>query len=288
MRPALLPLALVLLFTGCTPENMITARELDLLAVTAGDFDDVAAPLKRMAVNYTLFDGIITTATWDPDYDFAANQYTVEGLFASVDNMLEHDGVFVASGTRGLGERQYNGLDPDDQLVTDPAVIENVQDFVSRSRTVLATDWAYDLVEAAWPEYIDFVEDDQVLDDAQRGTIGRVSARVVDQQLADTLGMDVVSVRFDFSNWAVMQSVSDDVTVWLEGDVSYLSPDGQEVITVPGAPLLVSFEPAGGQSAVVYSSFHVDAQNTVVIDQILTTVVGDFEPQDPTSVVIEE
>lgn len=288
MRRTLLPIALVLLASGCTPENMITAKELNILAVTAGDFDDVAAPLKRMAVRYTLFDGIITTATWDPDYDFAANQYTVEGLLGNIDNMLKHDGVFVASGTRGLGDRQYNGLEPDDQLVTDEEVLANVRDYASRTRTVLATDWAYDLIEAGWPEYIDFVEDDQILDDAQRGTIGDVTARVVDERLATDLGMDTVSIRFDFSNWSVMQSVSEDVTVWLEGDVSYVSPDGQDVITVTDAPLLVSFAPSGDQSNVVYSSFHIDAQNAVVMDQILTTVVGEFEPADPESVVIED
>ena len=56
--------------------------------------------------------------------------------------------------------------------------------------------------------------------------------------------------------------------------------DGVE--TVASAPMLVSFQPEGAQGLVVFASFHVDAQNAGAVDQLLKTVIGEFE--DPTTV----
>lgn len=280
---------LVALLAGCTSDNELQRRELNRVAVTAGDFDDVTEPLNRMVVEYERYDGIISVATWDEDYDPSANVLTVEGLLGSLDEMLSYDAVFVASGTRGLGDRVYNGLDDDDQLVTDADVVANVQEYPLRIRSLVATDWAYDLVEVAWPDAIEFVHDDLSLDAAQCGQIAEVSARVTDDRLAQDLGMDTVAVSFNYSNWAVMESVSEDVTVWLRGDVSYRISETEGYGTLTDVPLLVSFEPGGSPDGrVVFSSFHIDTQTDAVIDQVLATVVGDFEAAPPESVAIEE
>jgi hypothetical protein len=274
------------LWAGCTNENQLDRHTIESVAATTGDFDNVEEPLNRMLVSHQTYEGLISVATWDPDYDPDVVSLKVEGLLGSTDEMRLHDSILVASGTRGLGAQEYNGLGADDGLVSDPAVLENVRDFVGRGGVLLCTDWSYDLVEAAWPDALGFLGDDAVYDDAQHGEIGTVSATVTEEILVSDLGMGVMSVSFDFSNWAVIEEVGADVTVWLVGDVEVRGDAGPEPRT--RVPLLVSFEPEGPEAgSVVFLSFHIDAQTDAVIDQLLTTVVGDFQEESDATAAIE-
>jgi hypothetical protein len=259
--------------TGCNEQSFTTQR-LDSIAVTVGDFDNLAAPLNRMNVRHMVYEGLISTATWDPDYNGQNVALKVESLFGDESELMSHDAVFVSSGTRGLGERVYNGLLPDDDLVTDSAVVANVQSYVRRGGVLLLTDWSYDLVEAAWPGFVDFVNDDTRLDAAQVGEIGTVTSKVQRSELEAALETDSVALKYDFSNWTVIESVSDEVQVWLSSDARYrVQAGGLE--TLSDVPMLISFEPEGS-GRVVYSTFHMDAQTAVITDQILRTVVGYF------------
>lgn len=284
-------IGLLLVASGCKREDGLIRTSVEAIATTTGDFDDVAAPLDRAIVDHTEYEGLISTATWDEDYDPAANALKVEELLTSSLTMLEYDLIIVASGTRGLGLREYNGLDADDALVADETVRDNVRLFVERGGTLVVTDWAYDLVEATWPDLVDFVGDDGVYDDAQRGEIGTITARVVDDTLEADLGMAEVAVGFNFSNWAVIEDVSSDATVWLRGDVEYRKSDEEGLQPLPDVPVLVSGQPEGENGGrVVVASFHLDAQTAEVIDQMLLSIVGEFKSgqQDPSSQQIEE
>ena len=123
MRGRFLPLlSIAVLSVGCN-EQSFTAKRLNSIAVTAGDFDQLGAPLDRMDVRHTVYEGLISTATWDPDYEGQNVALKVETLFGDLAEIAGHDALFVSSGTRGLGERVYNGLLPDDALVTDPKAV---------------------------------------------------------------------------------------------------------------------------------------------------------------------
>ena len=75
----------------------------------------------------------------------------------------------------------------------------------------------------------------------------------------------------------------------MRGNASYLESNGVGVAEIPQAPLLVRFVPAGSANGqVVVATFHIDAQNDFVIDQMLRTVVGDFKENDPEAVQIGE
>lgn len=279
----------LILAAGCAPDQELYSRVVDSVGVSMGDFDDVTAPLNRMVVKHTTYDGVISVATWDEDYDAESVSRKVEGLLGSYDELALHDTVMIASGTRGCGVREYNGLNADDHLVTDPAVLENLREYVRRGGTVVATDWSYDLIEAAWPDYIDFHGDDEAIDSAQRGEITTVTAEVANEQLAFDLDQDQVALSYNFSNWAVPESVSPEASVWFAGDVEVRLPDGAGVEAIGGAPLLVSFEPYGPElGRVVYASFHFDAQTAEVLDTTLRTVVGDFKEDVPDAQSIEE
>jgi hypothetical protein len=265
---------------GCTTDNNLVGGELGNIAVTAGDFDDVQAPFNRHDVATDQFDGIIAVATWDENYNSSAQALRVEGLFPDLNTMTAYKTIIVASGTRGLGKTAYNGVAPDDEFVSNDNTVENVRSFVAKGGTLVVTDWAYDLVEAAWPDQIEFLGEDSDFDGAQAGELGDPIATLnPDTPLPATLGMEQMAVEFDFSNWAVIDSVDGkDAIVWMTADTSFRLPNGEGNQDHPDTPILVTLFPEGtGNGKVVVSSFHFDAQTKAVMDQIIEAVVGQYK-----------
>ena len=278
-------LALLLALSACTPENNFLGTVSGSVAVTAGDFDDINATFQRRVIDTSQYEGLISTATWDDTYNPDNESLKVEGLLGTAQELDTHGAVFLSSGTRGLGLRQYNGLDPDDQFVADPDVLTQIDAFASRSQHALvATDWAYDAIEQTWPDEIEFLDDDTVFDAAQAGEIGTITATVENEDLAAALGEDQVLINFDFSNWAVMESAAGDATVWISApQIEYRLRNGEGTQVLNDVPLLVTFRPGGTESGVVmYSAFHFDAQTPAVVDAILDTAIGEFDTGDHT------
>ncbi|MFT6142501.1 MAG: hypothetical protein ACJAZO_000165 [Myxococcota bacterium] len=288
-RTGLVLVAVVAAGAACTRDDNITSDFGNKVAVVAGDFDDVSAPLKRMDARHELFEGLISNATWDVTFNPDNVDLKVEDLFIGSEGagqMSGNSAIFVGSGTRGFGDRQYNGLDNDDQLIQDIRTLDNTSRYVERGGPLLVTDWAYELVDAIWPDAMTFIEDDPSrqgtrwvnLDLAQLGVIDNITAEIVDDDLAAALGSDTMGVDFPYSNFAVIESVGPDVTVHVRGDVSYRPDELAEPIALTGVPLLVSFQPFGDNGGTVYySTFHVDAQNAALMDEMLLHFFGDFE-----------
>ncbi|MCO4745746.1 MAG: hypothetical protein KC912_13215 [Proteobacteria bacterium] len=269
-------LFLLAMLVGCKSDTGLYGGPLTSVGVVAGDFDDMTEPLKRIEVRHEVYEGIISVATYDTEWPHEDVALKVEGLLSDSRVMGDYDAVFVASGTRGFGVREYNGLEADDHLVSDAAVLEEVRTYVEDfDRTLFVSDWSYELVEALWPDKIDFLGDDAVLDAAQRGEIGQIMATVEEPGLSELLETETLPLEFNFSNWAPVERVADDVAVWARGDVEYALENGGGFASLSDAPLLVSFEPDGG-GRVVYASFHVNAQLDNTMDMLLNTVVGDF------------
>lgn len=262
-----LPLA-ALALVGCI-ENDFSSRTRNSVAATYGDFDLLTETLDRQLVQHGIYEGLISNATWSED-DISG--IPVEALFFEGEMGL-HDAVLVASGTRGLGRTEYNSNRPDDALIRDEENLRIARTYVRASKSFFLTDWAYDLAEQAWPEYVEFYGDDTVFDAAQQGAIGQVVARVVDPELEESLGMSTVVVDYNFSNWAVITDVGPDTRVWLRGDVSAWNGDAYE--TLEDVPLLVSFEPNGGSGGTVaVQTFHANAQTPAVADILIEATIG--------------
>ena len=151
---------------------------------------------------------------------------------------------------------------------------------------LVVTDWAYDLVEQSWPNEIDFEGDDTVYDAAQTGEIGRVSADIVDPEVADALGYSTMGVTYDYSNWAVIQSVAPDVRVIVQGSPQY-HPDGQTTEQLTDKPLMVAFQPNNASGKVVFTTFHIDAQNAEIMDALIQAVVGNFSTAGGGNVAVQ-
>lgn len=261
-------LALVgVLLLGCN-ENGFSSRTQNSIAVTYGDFDDLSESLTRNLVQHGIYEGLISNATWTDD---DVGGIPVESLFLEGEMAL-HDAVFVTSGTRGFGLTEYNSNRPDDALIADDETLRIAQTYVNANKSFLLTDWSYDLAEQAWPEYVEYVGDDTVIDAAQMGNVGTIVARITDERLETALGMSQVAIDYNFSNWAVIESVSEDATVWMRGDVEYW--DGEAFAALEDVPLLVSFEPEGGDGRVVVMTFHANAQTPAVTDTLIETLLG--------------
>jgi len=264
--------------TACKNEQGIAEIRIEQVAAVAGDFDRIESSLLRNGVKTEIYEGYISAPVYDVDEDaeYGQTPLQVEKLFTELDAdgdplLLDFDALFLNSGVRGLGEYVYNDVDPDDALVSDPDIVGALRDYVGRRRTLVASDWSYDLVEAAWPDKVTFLDEELGLDAAQRGTSRTVVASVTDPALADALGNDQVELFFDFSYWTVMAAVAQDVTVHMRGDVAYRPTDGSSEALLEDVPLLVSFEHQGGR--VILSSFAWRAQRQVVADTLLLTLV---------------
>ena len=256
---------------GCS-EQGITELRFENVAVATGDFDRVEEMLSRNDVRHTLFEGYIENAVYDEDLDPNGMAIGTEVLFGGTNadgdpEIFSYDAVFVNSGTRGFGAYVYNSLESDDSIVTDATAIANTVEFVGRNRTLVVSDWAYDLVEAGWPDAITFVDEDLGLDSAQVGLNESVIADVVDPDLAEVLLNDQLQIDFAFSYWSVIESVSDEVDVYLRGDVEYRLSDNTGTAVLEDVPLLVAFD--SGRGRVIYSAFSWKAQSQSVADLLL-------------------
>ena len=271
---------------ACKNDQGIAEIGFEKVAIATGDFDEIEDALTRAGVEQELYEGYISQSVYSPDTDPASMTLKMESLFRDTDEdgnplLFTYDAVFVNSGARGLGAYVYNSVDKDDDLVTDPAVVTTVQDYVGRVRTVVVSDWGYDLVEAAWPDKITFLNEADGLDAAQVGVNEAnptVIADVVNPKLVDALGGDQLEVAFDFSHWTVMEDVGDGVDVHLRGDVEYQGANGTGTLRLEDVPLLVSFPMDGG--LVIFSSFSWRAQRAAVIDILLGQLIEGYDPKE--------
>ncbi len=260
--------------TGCVDQNLKQARK-DAIAVVLGDFDDITSSLVALDIGSDPWDGFIVQATYSPEDDRLLRgdlDLQAEDLLIDQAGDLDLDNygtVFVSSGTRGFGLTQYNdGTKTDDGMLAEAdALSADTCAFASGAGLLVVTDWAYDLVEFCWPDAIDFVGDDTVVDGAQAGIAnGGVLATITDEKLKEDMG-DSVSVNYDYSAWAVIESVASDTEVLLSGDVSYQPSSTESATTLTNVPLLVRFATGNGQ--VVFSTFHLSKQNPTLQQAIL-------------------
>ncbi len=275
---------MVLALLACV-ENGLAERKLDSLAVVLGDFDDVGTALSRMGVGVTEYDGFVVQATYE-----AEEGRTRRGeVGLSLEQLLTRDdtsgraeiqlyqAVFINSGSRGLNAWRYDNLfEPDDSVLTDADALESLCGFVNGGETLVLSDWAYDAVEACWPDAVNFFGDEGGesgdTDAAQTGEASSlVSADVVSPELVERVGSDTVSLAYDFSNWAVITSVGPETEVLLSGAVRYQPSSGESFQTLVDVPLLVRFTHNKGQ--VVYSTFHWAAQPPGLTDALLLGAV---------------
>lgn len=239
---------------------------LDLrVAVVTGDYDDTQVVLERLGLaDYDVVDGSDGAALVD--------------FLLDTDAMAPYDVIFfngghVEEGVVYVAEDPKTGEMPDSSVPE--AVLLNLRTFVQQGGMLYASDWAYDLIERAWPDRLDFAGDDGVPDDAQRGVAANVIGTVRDGDLAERLGTTTVEIEFDLPGWPPIEQSTSGVTVYVSGAVSY-EDDAHVVHTIDDAPLLIGFGEGTGQ--LFFSSWRVaknHGDDTAAILAFLLDQAGD-------------
>ncbi len=152
-------------------------------------------------------------------------------------------------------------------------ITANIKAFVAAGHSLYASDWAWLMVESAFPTAIEFYGDDLSTSKATAGpkpTAGprqgpgpsltekkagaaayTTTGNVVDAGLAAVLGKSSTTIYEDLGTWVVMQSAGPGTTVEIESTVTDTLPATGTWGTVP---LVVRFPSGAGH--VVYTSFH--------------------------------
>lgn len=209
-------------------------------AVVSGDYDDFAATLQELGFgDFDLINGL----TGDELVQFLSSEAGLNG----------YDAIFFGGGH--LEEDVIYDSDGSGSTKQVEAVKAAVRAYVEGGGIIVATDWSYDLIEAIWPEKVEFLGEDTIPDDAQRGETGTVNANVADSAMATAIGTSEVEISLDLIEWPLIESADPSTTVHLLADVRYRS--GEVTQDLAASPLLVSFQ--AGSGTVWFSSFRFGA-----------------------------
>jgi len=216
------------------------------LAVTPYEYDDMGKLLRWLGSGYQY-----TPITYDALLDPA--------------QLAQFDVVFLTCGgvpmhwvgqQVGQSQRDLAGMfQPRLEIVR--AVRKSLREFVGRGGTLYVSDLQFQLLEIAFPE---FVDPHQVAE----GAVQTVRAEVLDAGLRRRLG-PTISLRFDKPAWRPAAFRGPGVVTYLRGE--YQLTNGQRTT----GPLLVQFPYEEG--TVIFTSFHNEKQNTQAERELLEYLV---------------
>lgn len=216
------------------------------IAVVQGSYDIIEDILVELG--YSEFDTYYTEIPWAP----LAERGTAQ-LFAPDENgtprIFSYSIVFIACGS-------------DEDTLLEPDFVDLIREYVDGGGRLYVSDLAYDVLERAFPQYIDFYGDDTERDAAQMGVAppdAKLQAAVRDAGLAAWLAgqtcaggscinsaSNTIEVGGLLDNWTVMLGAESGATVkeWVNASV----PSHGTI------PLTVSF--THGDGLVLFTSYH--------------------------------
>ncbi len=235
-------------------------EDLDLdVAVVSGDYDDFGGLLERIGiVSYDLVNG----QTGEEILQFLQNAQSLK----------TYDVIFFNGGH--LEEDIFYDTDGSDVDGVVPEIRTNLETFVSSGGLLYASDWSYDVIESIWPDKIDFLGDDSVPDDAQRGEVGAVRAAVGDAGMAEALGSDRVEVLYDLAVWPPVEGAAQGVTTYMTGTATWR--EGDTLNELPDSPLLLGF--TVGQGEVIYSTYRNESNADTEVFDAMRYLLDRFQP----------
>jgi hypothetical protein len=233
--------------TTTIPESECSIEPIDLrIALVTGDYDDVGQVLNTIGVDNDHIEVFASSV-------FNNNIQWVDDLILDYERLSTFSIVFLNC---GAGDRRFVGRDAQGifipEIPVDQVAIANLRRFVQEGGSVYASDWAYTVVEAVWPEFVDFAGD-ETRDAAKVGFAPYdIDATVTDAQMALSLGQTDMELHYPLTEWAVMQDVSPQTTVYVRADAELMSGE-----TLSNVPHTVAFRPGAGR--VLFTSFHQEA-----------------------------
>jgi len=259
------------------------ATDAAKIAVVTGDYDNLEYVVANsgfgtLEQDPDTFDWVFASRDFDiysgyeseEGYDFYGDLFEIDPDTSKA-TIFNYDIVLINCGVNEI----LIDVDEDEDAQSRIAVLRS---FVAEGGRLVATDWSYDFVEQAFPEYIDFFGDDGLsYDQPESLSIAEVgegaetlTAQVNDSQLAAFLGSVACSTDdgtcIDENNhivlhhlsvfWSIMNEIhsemADSVTDLVSGDVDIEGEIEHRVLTV-----LIEH----GEGAVLFSSYHVEEED---------------------------
>lgn len=243
------------------------------LALVTGAFDNIQDILANIGLGNTDENSLLIEGTELFDmYDGTGNDTNYPDFLTifDIDNATNKPKLF-----------QYQilfincGVDQEwDIFFGDPAKKNTLREYINQGGRLFVTDQAYDFVEQAFPEYLDFYGSDNtdytVAEDWNAAQVGKadieVTGKIQDGILAwwlqdlNSSSMtknDEIQIKGFASDWTVLNGAhpanSSKVKIWVTGNVSYYDTNLQNYTTAV-KPLTVTF--VHGKGKVIYSSYH--------------------------------
>jgi hypothetical protein len=137
--------------------------------------------------------------------------------------------------------------------------------FVERGGTLYASDWRFDDLADAFPQFVD--------GSAIGSGTGRqdVRADVVDPGLREYIGTAHVDLKFDLPQWKTAAFAGTGVTVMIRGKYKKQRDKRDQIGDWSEAPLLVRLN--HGKGTIIFTSFHNEKQNSDVERKLLQYLV---------------
>jgi hypothetical protein len=215
----------------------------------SGTWDNVRQVLVDVGVDES------TITDYDGEGGFFTPSEWADQLLGDYATLAQYDIVFLNC-----------GLD-DVSFLDSSTYAANLRQFVTEGGSVYVSDQAYDVVEAAFPDFVDFYGDDATPQSAQKGDESdNIIGTVTDATLAASLGAQTIELHYPLLAWAVMESVASSVNVYIRGDAPIMSAS-----TLDEVPHTVGFQV--GEGKVIYTSFHQEPGIAVAQERVLQLLV---------------
>ncbi len=229
--------------TELQEEECIRAEDLNVAVVT-GAYDSIENILDRLNIDFDLIEG-------EYGYDHV-------DLLRDPAALSDYNIIFFNCG-------MHNSW-----LNYQSEVGSNLRTFVKNGGSIYASDWAYYIAEATFPEMQTFVGNDSIPGDAYVGEAGYITANVVDEGMKKALESNTASINFDLAIWAAIEK-SGSGTPLIRGTYAYFDWASWNYIEVE-APLATRLD--DGDGTLLYTSFHNEEQNnTMDMDKLLQEII---------------
>lgn len=239
------------------------------IAVIEGAYDHVAGILDDLQLDYDIKGNDKMSSLFEPNGRYSDSLAFLKDSAA----MSQYDIIFINCGELWNVMGQNNSGDV-------PTVIANLSSYLSAGNSLYVSDWSHPFLEKVFADAVDFHGDDQTINDARIGYAPQtISAQVTSQGLQTALGNTQATIEFPHdpsanppiinNNWVVAEGAGASSTIHLQGDAqlcsqpfSSLSRCDSAAGTQPSSPLLISYQGAGGGTA-IYTAFHNERQSAL-------------------------
>lgn len=214
------------------------------IAVVTGQYDSIGDILRGLQLEFDTYNGI-------------NNQYL--SLLNDSARMAEYDIIFFNCGMSDTWQSNYSTIG------------QNVADYVRQGGSIYASDWAFSIYEAAFPNAVDFYGDDRRLEEVAVGVSGNLQATVLNSNFQAALGSSIASLYYDLDAWAVPVAGGSNAEILIQGDAVVFDLWTFSYETVRNVPLALRLEK--GDGVAIYTSFHNENQITVDMEKLLEEII---------------